>query len=61
MKKTYQKPSTVVVAVRMGQIIAFSEGVWSNSLGDGIGYGGVDKDGSLDPSVKHRNLWDDEW
>lgn len=58
MKKTYLQPSTVMVIVEIGIMLAGSAGVMSNN---GIGYGGVDEGGTLDPASRRRQGdWDDE-
>ena len=58
MKKTYLQPSTVMVMVETGVILTGSAGVMSNN---GIGYGGVDEEGSLDPASRRRQgSWEDE-
>ena len=41
----------------LGTIIAQSPGV--TAPGQGIGYGGIDTNGKMDPSVKERNEWED--
>lgn len=57
MKKTYQEPTTQVVTIDAGVILAGSVGVTSTK---GIQYGGVDEDGSLDPASRRRNdHWED--
>ena len=48
MKKTYIAPNTVVVEIESEMIFAAS-GVYSNT---GIGYGGVDTEGSKDAEAK---------
>ena len=60
MKKTYIIPEISVVWLRTEQVIAAS-GVTSEEYG--IGYGGVDEEGTQDPNVKreHYNVWDDDW
>ena len=56
MKKTYLIPSSVPMDMGSEKMIALS-GVGGNN---GIGYGGVDTDGNLDPDVKD-NTFDFEW
>jgi len=59
MKKIYSIPETSVVQTQHEMPIAGS--VTSNN---GIGYGGVDDEGELDPEVKeekHKDVWDDDW
>ena len=56
MKKKYIIPETKVVRLH-GETILSASGVTSNN---GIGYGGVDVDGSLDADVK-ENSFEFEW
>lgn len=58
MKKTYIIPATSLMSAEVEQMLANS--VWSE--GFGIGYGGVDEDGSHDPEVKESDWsdWDEE-
>ena len=56
MKKTYIAPNTVVVEIESEMILAAS-GV--SSCDTGIGYGGVDTDGSMDAEAKSvGSCWD---
>lgn len=56
MKKTYIAPNTVVVEIESEMILAAS-GVSSSDTG--IGYGGVDTDGSKDAEAKSvGSCWD---
>lgn len=57
MKKEYKIPMISVVVVSTIQMLAAS-GV--NSKGGKIGYGGVDKDGTKDPSAPGYRGDDDE-
>ncbi len=58
MKKLYSAPTIQSTDIEMQGIIAQS-GVKSNN---GLGYGGVDREGTKDPGVKKKNsLWDEEW
>ena len=59
MKKTYIIPSTCIKEAQPVQILASSR-IISNNDDINIGYGGVDTDGSQDPSVKESNF-DYEW
>ena len=55
MKKTYIAPNTVVVDIESEMILAAS-GVYSDT---GIGYGGVDTEGSKDAEAKPiGSCWD---
>jgi hypothetical protein len=56
MKKTYLQPS-------MAMDIMMTESMICNSVTseNGIGYGGVDENGTIDPaSRRHRDMWEDE-
>lgn len=58
MKKTYEAPETSVLEIAPVRPIAGSTDIQSDK---GIGYGGVDTEGSLDPSARrHRDVWYDE-
>ena len=57
MKKIYIAPNTVVVEIESEMILAAS-GVHSDT---GIGYGGVDKDGSMDAEAKSTGNCEDFW
>lgn len=58
MKKVYMAPVTKMVAVGTEMLLAGS-GVQSDN---GIGYGGVDADGSKEPSARRRSdVWDEEF
>ena len=55
MKKNYIAPSMEMTSIELQQMVAASNGVYS----DGITYGGIDTDGTKDPSSR-RSLWDEE-
>lgn len=55
MKKTYLTPTVVVVK------IAIKERFLSISNNKGIGYGGVDTEGTQDPSSRKYNWFDDDY
>ena len=57
MKKTYIQPSTEVLFVAQTEMIAAS-GVSGTGAASDISYGGIDTDGSKDPSVKEENFWE---
>ena len=60
MKKTYLAPQVLIVEVKGQQILAGSD-VSSTGLSGFNGYGGVDTNGTKDPSSRHNNgWWDDE-
>lgn len=57
MKTLYITPSVEILELSAENMIATS-GVYS----DGIGYGGVDEDGTIVPSAKgRRGSWGDLW
>ena len=61
MKKTYIVPNTVVVDIESEMLLAASNGMYSDT---GIGYGGVDTEGSKDAEAKPiGSCWDskDSW
>ena len=61
MKKIYIAPNTVVVDIESEMILAASNGMYSDT---GIGYGGVDTEGSKDAEAKPiGSCWDskDSW
>lgn len=49
MKKTYKKPSVLVVNVEAGSILCESDVIFSDN---GILYGGVDNSGSKSPDAR---------
>ena len=57
MKKTYIAPNTVVVEIESEMILAAS-GVHSDK---GIGYGGVDTEGSMEAEAKSSGGCEDFW
>ena len=57
MKKIYIAPNTVVVEIESEMILAAS-GVHSDK---GIGYGGVDQEGSMEAEAKSRGSCEDFW
>ena len=61
MKKNYIAPNTEITEIELQQLIANSPGVTAEEKG--IGYGGVDEDGEMNPSSRRRrrrDVWDDE-
>lgn len=59
MKKRYISPDFIILNLQVAKMISTSNDVSSNN---GIGYGGIDEDGSQDPSVKaNNNVWDEDW
>ena len=57
MKKNYIAPIMSMDDLTLGTIIAQSGGVTAS--GQGIGYGGIDTEGTGEPSAKSRNEWED--
>jgi hypothetical protein len=57
MKKNYIAPSMEITNVKMQLLLEGSNGVYSDS---GIKYGGVDEEGTKEPSSRRRNIWDDD-
>ncbi len=57
MKKNYIAPLMSMEDLTLGTIIAQSLGV--TAPGQGIGYGGIDTEGTGTPSAKTRNEWED--
>jgi hypothetical protein len=56
-KKKYVAPATSCDAVGEDGMLCASA-VYSDN---GIGYGGVDEDGTIDPEARsHRGVWDEE-
>ena len=51
MKKTYISPECEIIGIQNDMILTDSlTGVTGDGTGKGIGYGGYDESGSLDPS-----------
>lgn len=58
MKKTYMQPQVHVAFIGTTTFICGSQDIKSDK---GIGYGGVDEEGTLEPSARrHYDDWDDE-
>ena len=58
MKKEYMQPSTEMVMTRPAMMICGSQDITSDQ---GIDYGGVDEEGTKDPSSRRRrDVWEDE-
>lgn len=59
MKKRYIAPQiTREVALRVHAMLCASDG--SGVTSNGIGYGGVDTGGTLDPSAREDDFWDED-
>ena len=57
MKKVYIIPSITFVSYQVEAIMQDGSGVFGPN--QGIGYGGVDEEGSQDPAVKSFSVWDE--
>ena len=57
MKKMYSKPQMELVEMATAYMLASSDSI--KGL-DGMGYGGVDDDGTKDPSSRQYNGWNDD-
>ena len=58
MKKVYMQPAVVMVETRTAMMICGSQDITSDK---GINYGGVDEEGTKDPSSRrYRDAWDEE-
>ena len=57
MKKTYIVPRIKMMGIDTAQILNNS---YSITGPEGTSYGGEDEDGSIDPSAKCFDPWDDE-
>ena len=60
MKKRYIIPEVKVVRLHVETILSVSGVVGKIGNDEGIGYGGIDEDGSLDADVK-ENSFEFEW
>ena len=61
MKKKYLQPRTIVVGMVHTSMICASDSIKAlNGEEDyGITYGGVDENGTKDPSSRRRDVWDE--
>ena len=58
MKKVYMQPAIEMVMTRPATMICGSQDITSDK---GIDYGGVDEEGTKDPSSRrYRDAWDEE-
>lgn len=57
MKTIYQKPTIEVINVQMGYIICGSKDIYSDM---DINYGGVDEEGTMEPSSREFDMDDEE-
>lgn len=60
MKKTYIAPIIEIEEAETQQLLAGSGVIGKMGETSEIGWGGVDEDGSLDPSSNQYDGWDDE-
>lgn len=62
MKKAYIEPSVMVdCSIETEMIICASNGISSSGATEDITYGGVDEEGTKDPSSRrYNNVWDEE-
>jgi hypothetical protein len=58
MKTVYQKPTIEVLNAQMGYIICGSRDIYSDK---DIIYGGVDEEGTMDPSAREFDMDDEEF
>ena len=58
MKKTYIQPSIEMAQSLLNGMICSSQD--SIASDNGIGYGGVDEEGSLEPASRRLNVWEEE-
>ena len=56
-KKNYVQPYITMEQDESAQMICASQGVSSNV---GIGYGGIDEDGSKAPECRRQYTWDED-
>ena len=52
-------PEVLTVSVRTMTMIAASDSINSDYLDD-VSYGGVDEDGTMEPSSRRGSIWDDD-
>ena len=60
MKKTYITPEVLTMNVRTTTLMGNSDAINSDTLEGMGGYGGVDEEGTKDPSARRFSVWDDE-
>ena len=57
-KKTYIDPSVMVASIAPVTFVCASPDVVSSGDVEEIGYGGVDEEGTIEPSARrHRDVW----
>ncbi len=62
MKKEYIAPTQITCKLLSEKGISTSERIKTSGSVDGVIYGGIDEEGTIEPSVKVlSNIWDDEW
>ena len=57
MKKTYVTPQMETMVMDTASLLSDSKSVTGP---DGIGYGGVDEDGTKDPASRRFDVWNDD-
>jgi hypothetical protein len=60
MKKTYITPEVLTMNVRTMTLLGNSDAINGDTLQGMGGYGGVDEEGTKDPSARRFSVWDDE-
>ena len=61
MKKRYMTPEVLTVSVRtMTMIAASNPNAINSDYLDDVSYGGVDEDGTMEPSSRRGSIWDDD-
>jgi len=59
MKKTYIAPKAMVQTVELQALLSASDPINNNGNGP-AGYGGVDTEGTKEPSARRYSVWDEE-
>ena len=59
MKKTYMTPEVLTMNVRTTTLMGNSNAINGDTL-QGVTYGGIDEEGTKDPSARRFSVWDDE-
>jgi len=60
MKKTYIEPFIEMDCMDSEQTLCASNDITSSGI-EGISYGGVDEEGTLDPASRRHSIWGDEY
>jgi hypothetical protein len=56
MRRVYLKPDIEEIGTELAMLICGSKDIYSDK---GIGYGGVDEEGALDPASRRIDVWDE--